>query len=171
MARIARAYDAAIVALAAIAGVILAASFPLIVYDVILRNALLISPPAFSVPSIEYGLLYMTMFAGPWLVRVRGHVVVEALRLALPPRARVWLERLVYVICILVCAVLTWKACELTVEAFVTGEHDPRAIEVPYTVRYAPFVIGFFLMGCEFARYLFGRGSFYGDATAGRESV
>ena len=82
MGALTRLYDTVIVALPAIAGVMLVVSFVLIVYDVLLRNVLLISPPAFSVPSIEYGLLYITMFCGPWLVRTRGHVSVEALRQA-----------------------------------------------------------------------------------------
>ncbi len=171
MGRITRLYDAAIVALAAIAGVMLVVSFLLIVYDVALRNLFLISPPAFSVPSIEYGLLYITMFSGPWLVRTRGHVAVEALRQALAPRWRSRMETLVYVICIVVCAVLAWKAIELTVEAYQTGEVDPRAIEVPYTLRYGPMVIGFVLMGVEFCRYLFGRESFYRDGATQRDGA
>lgn len=170
MEALTRVYDAVIMALAAIAGVILAASFVLIVYDVVLRN-FLISPPAFSVPSIEYGLLYITMFSGPWLVRTRGHVVVEALRQSLPPRSRLVLEKIVYVICILICAVLTWKAIELWVDAYVSGEDDPRAIYIPHTLRYGPMVIGFALMGTEFCRYLFGPASFYRDKVGEHEGV
>ena len=168
---ITRLYDTVIVALAAIAGVMLVVSFVLLIYDVALRNILLISPPAFSVPSIEYGLLYITMLSGPWLVRTRGHVAVEALRQALAPRWRARMEKLVYVICIAVCAVLAWKAIELTIDSYLTGEEDPRAIDVPYTMRYGPMVVGFVLMGTEFCRYLFGRESFYRDGESGRDGA
>lgn len=157
-------------ALAAIAGVILIVSFVLIIYDVVLRN-MLISPPAFSVPSIEYGLLYITMFSGPWLVRTRGHVVVEVLRQALPSRAKGRLETVVYILCVLICAVLTWKACELWIDAYLSGEDDPRAIDIPHTLRYGPIVIGFFLMGTEFLRYLLVSESFYRESVIDKEGV
>ena len=157
-------------ALAVIAGVILIVSFALIIYDVVLRN-MHISPPAFSVPSIEYGLLYITMFSGPWLVRTKGHVVVEILRQALSGPAKRRLETVVYVICVLVCAVLTWKAGELWVDAYISGEDDPRAIDVPHTLRYGPMVLGFFLMGTEFLRYLLVTESFYRESAIDKEGV
>lgn len=166
----ARCYGAVIVALAVIAGAILIVSFALIVYDVVLRN-MLISPPAFSVPSIEYGLLYITMLSGPWLVRTRGHVVVEVLRQALPPRAKARLEVVVYIICVLVCVVLTWKSGELWVDAYLSAEDDPRAIDIPHTLRYGPMVIGFFLMGTEFLRYLLVPESFYRESVIEKEGV
>lgn len=167
---VARLYDAVIVALAAVAGAILVASFALIIYDVVLRN-MLISPPAFSVPSIEYGLLYITMLAGPWLVRTRGHVVVEILRQSLPPGYKRMLEKFVYVLCIVVCAVLAWASVDLTIDAYLTGEDDPRAINIPHTLRYGPMVISFVLMGTEFCRYLFGTESFYRETITDREGV
>lgn len=170
MGAIARAYELLILALAAISGVILTASFVDIVYDVVLRN-LLISPPAFSVPSIEYGLLFITMFSAPWLVRTKGHVVVEVLRQALPPAAKRRLEKVVYVICVVICAVLTWKAIELWVDAWVSGDVDPRAVEIPHTIRYAPLVIGFALMTVEFGRYLFVEDSFYREKIEETEGV
>lgn len=170
MGALVRLYDLVIVALAFIAGVMLVGSFCLIVYDVTLRN-MLISPPAFSVPSIEYGLLYITMFTGPWLVRTKGHVVVEVLRQSLSPVPKKRLEMLVYVICVLICALLTWKAVELWIGALISGDEDPRAIDIPYTVRYAPLVIGFFLMTVEFGRYLFVNDSFYREKVEEKEGV
>ena len=170
MRTILRAYDAAVMALAIIAGVMLAGVFVFIIYDVVLRN-FLISPPAWTVPSIEYGLLYITMFSAPYLVRTRGHVLVEALRQVLPERPRRVLEKIVYVVCLAVCAVLAWFAFELWLDAYISGEFDGRAIEVPHTVRYAPMVIGFVMMGCEFVRNLLGAGSLYQERIGRREGV
>jgi len=104
-------------------------------------------------------------------VRTKGHVVVEVLRQALAPKAKRRLEMVVYVLCVVICAVLTWKSIELWIDAYVSGDDDPRAIEIPYTVRYAPLVIGFFLMTIEFGRYLFVDDSFYREKVDETEGV
>ena len=68
------AYAALILGLAGIAGVVLAMMCTLIIFDVTLRN-LGLQPPRATVAITEYALLYFTMFAAPYLVRTRGHVV------------------------------------------------------------------------------------------------
>lgn len=170
MKTVSRYYDILIFSLAAIAGIAMSLFFAVIVYDVVLRN-MLISPPAWSVPTIEYALLYITMFAGPWLVRTRGHVVVEVLRQSLPAKQRRVLETIVYVLCVAVCAILAWAAADLVIESYVSGEDDVRAITISRVWLYAPLFVGFVLMGCEFARFLFGRGSFYHDDVSEVEGV
>ena len=71
-----KAYDHLIEGLAVVSGLIIAGVCLLIVYDVIARN-LGLQPPASTVALTEYALLYFTMAASPWLVRTRGHIVVE----------------------------------------------------------------------------------------------
>ncbi len=78
-----RAYDAFIEGLAGVAGLLIAAMCGLIVWDVAARN-LGLQPPASTVALTEYGLLYFTMAAAPWLVRRRGHIVVEIFYQRLP---------------------------------------------------------------------------------------
>ena len=55
------------------------------------------NPPLFTSTVVEYALSYMTMLAAPWLVRERGHVVIEALVTALPSSIRVPLAKIVYI--------------------------------------------------------------------------
>ncbi len=170
MGLFARLYDGLIRGLAAIAGCLLVMIFVFIMQDVILRN-LLISPPRFSAPASEYALLYVTMFAAPWLVRTRGHVLLEVLRRRLkPPSARV-LEVAVYCVCIAICTTMSWFAIELLAEAIRSGEEDHRAIEIPRTWLFAPAAIAFPLMTIEFVRFLTGRGSLYDEALPGADGM
>lgn len=157
-------------AFAGIAGTILAVVSVFIIYDVVLRN-MYISPPAWAFPSIEYGLLYATMLAAPWLVRTRGHVMIEVVHQQLPPRFQRRLEKLVYVICIAICAVLSVFLVDLLVKAYQSGEVDVRAIDIPHTFIYWPMLIGFILMGCEFLRFLVGKDSLYHRSTIRPEGV
>ncbi len=155
-----RIYDAAVIAMAVLAGAMLSVIFLFVIQDVTLRN-MLISPPPWTVPLTEYSLLYITMLAAPWLVRTRGHVLVEVLRQSLPPDPARRLEVVVYVICVTICAVLAGFAVDLWIEVYRTGEEDVRAIDIPRTILYAPLPIGFTMMGCEFLRFLLGPESLY----------
>jgi hypothetical protein len=66
-----------------------------IVTDVARRN-LGFQPPGHVFTLNEYGLLYLTSLAVPWLVRARGHVQIELLTAAIRPRAPFWLICVVY---------------------------------------------------------------------------
>lgn len=163
-------YDWLIYGLAVAGGLVLAMIFVFVLMDAILRD-MLISPPAWSGPANEYGLLYVTMFAAPWLVRTRGHVLLEVLRQRLPARYALVLEKLVYVFCIVICLILSWHAINLYVDAWVTGEEDHRGIDIPRTFLFAPPAIAFPLLTIEFARYLFGKDSIYEGGVVGGETV
>jgi C4-dicarboxylate transporter DctQ subunit len=163
-------YDGLIYGLAWLAGLVLAAIFVIVLADAIMRD-MLISPPSWSDPSKEYGLLYITMFCAPWLVRTRGHVLLELMRQRLSPGGALILERGVYIVCIAICLVLSWHAVSLFSGAWISGEEDHRGIEIPLTFLYAPPALAFPLMTIEFARYLFGKDSIYEGGAVGGESV
>jgi len=99
MKRLLRAYDYLIEGLATAAGLLIAAVCLLIVYDVCARN-LGLQPPDSTVALTEYALLYFTMAAAPWLVRQRGHIVVEILHARLSNNARARANKLILGICI-----------------------------------------------------------------------
>jgi len=155
-----RLYDGLVIVLASIAGAILAVSFVVIIYDVVMRN-FLFTPPAWSVPLIEYGLLYMTMLAAPWMVRTRGHVLVEAVRMQVSSGTRRLMASTVYVFCIAISLVLAVYVGELLLDAIASGETDVRAIEISRAWLFTPMLVAFVLMAIEFARFLFGHGSLY----------
>ena len=148
-----RAYDALITGLASIAGVLIGALCLLIAWDVIARNVGL-QPPASTVALTEYALLYFTMAAAPYLVRVRGHIVVEVLYRPLGPAPRRWLDRAVLSLCAVICLLVAALAAVLAVEALRRGEVDVRSLDTPRWLLFLPLVVGFALMGTEFLRLL-----------------
>jgi C4-dicarboxylate transporter DctQ subunit len=148
-----RAYDVLIEGLAGFAGLLIAAMCGLIVWDVAARNFGL-QPPASTVALTEYGLLYFTMAAAPWLVRQRGHIVVEVFYQRVPEGWRSWLDRFVLTICVLVCSAVAVLASLLTWEAAVRGEFDMRSLDTPRWVLFAPLAVGFALMALEYLRLL-----------------
>jgi len=121
------------------------------------------------VPTIEYGLLYITMLSAPWLLRIRGHVMVEALHQRLPDRIQKPLEKTVHAMCFLICVIVVGYVAHLLVAAYESGEADVRAITVPHTYLYWPMLVGFILVGCEFLRYLFGRHSLFRHSSANED--
>jgi C4-dicarboxylate transporter DctQ subunit len=150
---IARAHTRLIEGLAVLSGLMIAGVCLLIVYDVIARN-LGLQPPASTVAITEYALLYFTMAAGPWLVRRRGHIVVEVLHSRLPANIRIITDKLILIICILVAATASLLAALLLLEALQRGEIEIRSLNMPRALLFTPLAIGFGLMSIEFLRLL-----------------
>ncbi len=165
-----KAYNTLINALAVGAACAISAAFVLIVVDVLMRLAGL-SPPAFTITFVEYILLYFTMFSAPWLVRVKGHVFVDALTQLMPGRVQRVLAKLVYLVSI--CSALTFSYISfgLLVEAIVTGNLDVRGVFMPAWLLFAPMPLFFLLVAAEFLRYLIGIDDMYGLRTDVKESV
>jgi C4-dicarboxylate transporter, DctQ subunit len=155
MAMVAALYRRLLEALAVVAGVMLAALAFAIVLDVIVRN-LGLQPPAHTLTLTEYGLLYLTMLAAPWLVREKGQVYIELVTAALRPRARFWLTRVVYALCVLTCTVIFWFGLEVTIDHFQRQVTDVRSFDMPRWLLSASIPLSFGLMTIEFARFLFG---------------
>ena len=170
MTALTRLYDALVVALAMVAGALVAGVFVSIVVDVLMRTAGL-QPPLWTSALTEYALLYMTMLAAPWMVRNAGHVFVESFTAMLP---RAWfrvVERVVYATCIAICLVLAWYAAKLGYDIGLRGEQDYRSIVMPRWTLFACLPVGFGLAAVEFTRFLFGRGTMYGGRRARMDSI
>ncbi len=168
MSVVSRAYMALINGLATLAGLIIAGVCLLIVYDVAARN-LGLQPPSSTVALTEYALLYFTMLAAPWLVRVRGHIVVEVIHGRLTGTARRCADKLILMICIVVATSICVLATMLAIEAWQHGEVEIRSLNMPRWLLFAPLAIGFGLMGTEFLRLLL-RGETVADGAAQREA-
>ena len=169
MTALAKLYSRLIEGLAALGGLMLAAVCLVIVYDVIARN-LGLQPPASTVALTEYALLYFTMAAAPWLVRTRGHIVVEVIHARLQGTAKRWVDRLILLICFSVSAGISVLALMLMLESLQRGEIEIRSLEMPRALLFAPLVVGFGLMASEFLR-LGLRGEPVTDAEHAQESL
>jgi C4-dicarboxylate transporter DctQ subunit len=169
MKNFAAAYAKFIEGLALLSGLIIAAVCLLIVYDVIARN-LGLQPPASTVALTEYALLYFTMAASPWLVRTRGHIVVEVVHARWQGKARVVVDKIIVLICITVCTTVCFLATLLLLESIRRGEIEIRSLQMPRAFLFAPLVVGFGLMATEFLRLAL-RGEPVTDQDQQRESL
>jgi C4-dicarboxylate transporter, DctQ subunit len=151
-----RGYDAFVTLMALVAAAMLTWLMISIIVSVSMRN-LGLQPMAWLFTSSEYALLYMTMLGAPWLVRRKGHVHIELVTAALPPKLRRALSRLVAFGCLVVCAILTWKGIDLVQLNLARNDFDVRAYFFPRWLLTIAFPISFGLMAVEFARFAFGR--------------
>lgn len=170
MERFSRLYDRSIEALAIAAGVIVAAVCLLIVYDVIARN-LGLQPPSSTIALTEYALLYFTMLTAPYLVRERGHIVVEVLYRRIARRARKYVDHVVLVVCAFTAAIVSVLATILMIEAIQRGEIEIRSLDAPRWILFLPLAIGFALMAAEFLRLLKRGESLLVEAAERRETL
>ena len=153
-----------------LAGVVVFLIFAMIVTDVMMRITGF-KPWTFISSTVEYGLLWFTMFAAPWLVRIKGHVFIDAVTILLPEAVQKVLAKIVYLICI---AATSWVAVfsfELLVDAIQTRMMDPRGEDMPLWALLLPMPLGFGLVAIEFVRYLVGIDTMYGGASESREGV
>ncbi|KEP71139.1 C4-dicarboxylate ABC transporter permease [Thioclava dalianensis] len=152
-------YDRLILGLAQLAAASLGLITVLIVYDVLSRNLAL--PPFQAVSAIvEYVLLFATMAAAPWLVRVQGNVALTSFVQMLPHGVHVWVNRVVLVLSVVALLFLTWVSASLTLHYWRQGTIDMRSVNMPGWLLYAFLSGGFLLMACEFLRLL-ARGEIY----------
>lgn len=164
-----RLYDGVISGLAAVAGLIVAGACLLIAYDVLARN-LGFQPPASTVALTEYAMLYFTMAAAPYLVRTKGHIVVEVVYQRLPRATQRWLDRAILILCATVALLIASLAGLLLVEAALRGEIEIRSLDTPRWMLFLPLVVGFGLMAVEFLRLTIRRDSIFKSQADQRET-
>jgi|TARA_Y100000588_G_scaffold117876_1_gene129019 C4-dicarboxylate transporter DctQ subunit len=170
MTLISKAYYKLILSLAVIGGVLLAVVFVGIILDVTIRSIGFNSLQWYSAVA-EYSLFFCTMFAAPYLVRHKGHVVVESLRLAMPGMVKAVVAKVVYAVCIILSLLFVYYGLLEVIDAIETGEEDLRSIDMPKWLLMIPFPIGFSLIAIEFLRYFLGFDTYYTDKVGSGESI
>ena len=155
-----RLLDWVVTALAWFACAIIPCMFTMIVIDVSIRT-FGYRPPLFTSSVVEYGLLYLAMCAAPWLVRQRGHVVIEALVSILPDAVRKPLAKIVYLVCASVSFLFAYLCWNIFVDYWNGGELDVRGVDMPYWSQFLPLPLCYLLCGLEFCMYLIGLRSYY----------
>jgi C4-dicarboxylate transporter DctQ subunit len=170
MSLIVKAYNGLIMGLALVAALMLAVIFVGIVADVAIRTVGYNSIQWYSAIA-EYSLLFSAMFGAPWLVRLKGHVVVESLTMTMPPLMRLITAKLVYIVCIVLSLLFVWYGWREMVNAWNSGEMDIRSIDMPKWILFVPFPLGFGLVAIEFGRYLLGFDSYYTGKVGESESL
>ena len=146
--------------LAIAARILIGALVLLVVADVAVRNIGL-RPLGWAVNTSEFFLLYVTFLSMPWLIRTKGHVFVEFLRIALPASAKRVMARIVYVGCMVLCLYLGWVALNSMILSIQRGTYEMRTFDIPKWVVFAPMVAAFGLSALEWLRFALGYDDMY----------
>jgi len=170
MSTVSKIYNGLINGLAIISGLMLAIILGGIVLDVTIRTLGYNSLQWYSAIA-EYCLLFSTMLAAPWLVRLKGHVVVESLFLAMPQKVRLVMAKFAYLVCIGLSLLFAYYGFLEMVETFGSKELDIRSIDMPKWILFIPFPLGFTLVALEFLRYLLGYDTYYSNIIGSSESL
>lgn len=168
--RIADAYLRFLELLKALSGIVIFAVFLLIVSDVLIRT-LGFEPWLYSSVLVEYGLLWFTMLAAPWLARNKSHVFIDAITQLLPQIVQRVLAKIVYLICVIVSFVVFYYSLRLLITAIAKNQIDTRAVDMPLWSLLAPIPLCFLLVAIEFLRFLLGFDSMYGSRGDVKESA
>ena len=170
MEAISKAHAWLLVALKTLAGLIIFIIFVLIVVDV---GLILFGFSGFegTLGLVEYGLLWFTLLAAPWLARNRGHVYIDALTELFNPQVQQYAAKFTYLVAICASSLAGYFSVELFWEALVNEQVDERGIELMQWWLYAPMPIGFFLVAIEFLRYLLGFDNMYSGRTGAKEGM
>jgi C4-dicarboxylate transporter, DctQ subunit len=147
-------------AMAALCCALLAFIAAAIVYDVTVRN-LGLQPPNFTVSFTEYVLLYTTMLGAPYMVRKKGHILVEALIENVGPTLHQIMARFVYFVCMLLSAALTYYGVKLLAQGIATNDVEIRSFDMPRWILDITIPLGFGFSTIEFLRYLVGVDTLY----------
>ena len=163
-------YNYVLYGMAYCSGVTIFIAVVLIVVDVGMRITGF-DPFVFVLTAVEYILLYFTMLAAPWLVRIKGHVFIDAVTQFLPPRVKTVIAKLVYLACIVASSIYCYQLVILLTEAIQSGELDMRSYEIPIWILFVPMPLCFFMCAMEFVRYLVGIDDMYSSALEERGGV
>lgn len=142
-------YNGMIVLLAWLAGLILAGMSLWTTYEVVARYVFL-QPTIWAADLSEYGLLWATFLAAPWVLRKGGHVRVEVLIDMLGPR---WQRRIgltVSIIAAVACGILAWRSGLTAYGYFEKGQMIARIWQIPRFLPYLAIPVGSALLSTEF---------------------
>ena len=120
---------------------------------------------------VEYGLLWFTMLAAPWLARIKGHVFIDAVTQLLPNSARYVLAKFAYCVVIIGCILMTYFSVQLLFEAIDNEAVDDRGADFILWTLYLPMPFGFGLVAIEFLRFLIGVDDMYGSRLDVKEGI
>jgi C4-dicarboxylate transporter DctQ subunit len=96
------------------------------------------------------------MLGAPYMVRKKGHILVEALIESVPPAIHAAMAKLVYLVCTLLSAALAYYGVKLLLQGIATGDMEYRSFDMPRWILDLTLPLGFGFSTIEFLRYLVG---------------
>lgn len=161
--------DWCIIALAAIAGAVLLFLLLAVCFATVSR-ALFNEPFAFLIDYASYALLYIAFLGAPWLLSKRGHINIDMVINALPPKAKKIWQAVLDLVLAFTCIVIGVIGFQLTKSNFVNNVIISDFLNTPQWVLLISVPLGSFFTAVEAIRLCI-----YGliakpDDTAGKEA-
>jgi TRAP-type C4-dicarboxylate transport system permease small subunit len=100
--------------------------------------------------AIEYALYVGVFIGAPWVLRQGAHVRVDVINLALPPRAAMWLERLIDCVGVVLCLCLFSYGLRAALWEFGNGTLPDKDLRIPNWCMLSVFAVSFLLLAIEF---------------------
>ena len=157
MRALARAHDAASTAMFAVAGVALAAAVGLYAFEIVARY-LFGAPTTWSGEAVQYCLAVLIFGALPEVTRRAGHIAIDILPEALPPRAGAALVRAGDAVAALACAAAGWIAATEALRQLERGLMTNAANPIPRWWLTAIIAAGLVSAAIHLARHAVGGG-------------
>src|SRR5205085_5549481 len=95
-----------------------------------------IGEPDWILPTTEYAMLFIGTLGAPWLLRERGHVVIDVVRLSVSPAARRVMAQIVAACSTVLFILLLYFS--FPVLRAIWGEYEMRAYMMPKALLVAP---------------------------------
>lgn len=153
---ISRAYGGLVSGLAVLSGAIFGLMAFFIGADVFMRNVMG-SGLSWVIELMEYAMYVATVFAAPWVLREGGHVSVDIVTSALPPRWGQWAGVVAALLGGIICSVIFYYSAIATLRAFDRGSMVYKSFTVPEWVITVFVPLGMFFMVIEFFLLFKGR--------------
>jgi C4-dicarboxylate transporter DctQ subunit len=147
--RLLTAYVSLIHAMAVLGALILVGMSLWITYDVVARY-LFASPTIWANDLSEYGLLWATFLAAPWVLRREGHVRIEIFVERLSRQHRRTIGVIVSLVGAVVCVIFAWQTALTTVDFFTRGLMEARIWRIPQWIPYSVIPLGSAFLAAEF---------------------
>jgi TRAP-type C4-dicarboxylate transport system permease small subunit len=103
----------------------------------------------------EYILLYIPFFAGAWLLRTDGHIVVDMIDLVASRRFLQGTGFLVSLIGLFVSFVIVYYGIITLIDLYERDVRSITVLKIPQTYVYISIPLGALVMGLEFVRKIY----------------
>lgn len=170
MSGLAKIYNYLLHGMVICSGITIFTAVILIIIDVLMRIAG-VDPLLFILTTVEYILLWFTMLAAPYLLRIKAHVFIDAVTQFFPPLIKKVVAKCVYLAGIVASSIYCYHLIILLAQAIESGEIDMRSFEIPMWILFAPMPLCFFMCAIEFGRYLIGIDDMYDQRIEKRDTV
>ena len=98
-------------------------------------------------------LLYITFFGSAWVLRRKGHVIIDLLLNHFTPGIKRWLGFITSAIGAVLCAVLMWYGIVAVLDLWQKDIVTPTELELPRAAIISVIPFGFLLLTIQFLRH------------------